>query len=96
MLRCSLLISEARGRGLVWWQGWVVMMVVGLVRGRRWVAVVVVGWMVWGWLLHAGIARLMTHVASSLDQSVVTLIKAFNLKILMQHLKTQKQFPASR
>lgn len=59
MRRRTLLVSEARGRSLVRWEGRVV--VVGLVRGGRWVAVVVVGGVVWGLLLHAGVGGLLKN-----------------------------------
>jgi len=61
VLRRPLLVSEARGRSLMRRQGGMVVMMVRLVRGRRGVAVVVVGRMVGGRLLHAGVSRLMTR-----------------------------------
>lgn len=62
VLRCSLLVSEARGRGFVRRQGRVVVVMVGLVRGRWGVAVVVVRGVVGGWLLHARVRCLMTWI----------------------------------
>lgn len=62
MLWRSLFVSEARGRSLVRRQGGVVVVVmVGLVRGWRRVAVVVVGRVVGGRLLHSGVRRLITR-----------------------------------
>ena len=69
MLRCSLFVPEARGRRLVWRQGGVVVVMVGLVRGGRGVAVVIVGGVVGGLLLHARVRRLPTDMTSSLHHS---------------------------
>lgn len=57
VLRRSLLVSEARGRSLMWLQGGVVVVMVGLVRWGWGVAVMVVGGVVGGRLLHTGVRR---------------------------------------
>lgn len=62
MLWGTLLVSEARGRSLMGWKGWmVVVMMKGLVGRGRGVAVVVIWWVVGGLLLHIGVWRLLTH-----------------------------------
>lgn len=58
VLRSPLFVSEARGRSLVRRQRGVVVVVVSLVGWGGRVAVVVVGGVVRGWLLHARIRSL--------------------------------------
>lgn len=65
VLRRSLFVSEARGRGLMLRQRGMVVVMVGLVRRGRGVVVVVIRGVVWGWLLHTGVRRLMTHDITS-------------------------------
>lgn len=55
MLRCPLLVSEARGWSLMRWHGGMVVMMVGLMRWGRGMAVVVVRGMVRRGLLNTRI-----------------------------------------